>query len=398
MAERNLDFDRVIDRRNTSCLKYDFAEKRGMPKDILPLWVADMDFKISSYIQDAVKEQAEHGIYGYNEARESYFEAVSGWMKTRHDWEVRPEWLVKTPGVVFALAMTVKAFTNVGDGILIQQPVYYPFSGVILDNKRRVVDNTLIQDQDGRYHMDVRDFEEKIVRENVRLFFLCNPHNPVGRVWSRQELETIGDICRRHQVIVVSDEIHADFVWQGKHQVFAALKEEYADMTITCTAPSKTFNIAGLQTSNIFISNAGLRHQFKKQVDASGYSQLNGVGLAACEAAYRDGQEWYQGVSRYIKSNIDYLHEYLKEKLPEIKMTVPEGTYLVWLDFRGMNLKGSELENLVIKKAGLWLDSGTMFGDSGRGFQRINVACPRSILEEALKRLEQAVHESANKK
>ncbi|MDO4302364.1 MAG: MalY/PatB family protein [Bacillota bacterium] len=393
MAERNLDFDRVIDRRNTSCLKYDFAEKRGMPKDILPLWVADMDFQISSYIQDAVTKQAIHGIYGYNDAAESYFEAVSGWMKERHDWEVRPQWLVKTPGVVFALAMAVKAFTNAGDGVLIQKPVYYPFGEVILDNKRKLVDNTLILGQDGRYHMDVQDFEEKIVRENVKLFFLCNPHNPVGRVWSRQELETIGDICRKHQVIVVSDEIHSDFVWQGRHQVFAALKEEYRDMTITCTAPSKTFNIAGLQVSNIFIPNAGLRHRFKKQVAACGYSQLNGVGLLACEAAYRDGKEWYQGVSRYIKSNIDYLQEYLLKNIPEVKMTAPEGTYLVWLDFRGLGLNSGELENLVIEKAGLWLDDGTMFGESGKGFQRINAACPRSILDQALLQLEYAVHE-----
>ncbi len=392
MAERNLDFDKVIDRRNTNCLKYDFAEKRGMPKDILPLWVADMDFKISSYIQDAIMAQAEHGIYGYNDAAEGYFEAVSGWMKARHDWEVRSEWLVRTPGVVFALAMAVKAFTNIGDGVLIQQPVYYPFSGVILDNKRKLVDNTLILDQNGRYHMDIQDFEKKIVSKNVKLFLLCNPHNPVGRVWSGQELEAIGDICRKHRVIVVSDEIHSDFIWKGKHQVFAALKEEYRDMTITCTAPSKTFNIAGLQVSNIFIPNAGLRHRFKKQVDTSGYSQLNGVGLVACEAAYRNGQEWYQGVFRYIKDNIDYLQEYLHKNIPEIKMTAPEGTYLVWLDFRGLALSSTELENLVIERAGLWLDSGTMFGDSGKGFQRINVACPRSVLEKALGRLKCAVY------
>ncbi len=392
MAERNLDFDKVIDRRNTNCLKYDFAEKRGMPKDILPLWVADMDFKISSYIQDAIMAQAEHGIYGYNDAAEGYFEAVSGWMKARHDWEVRSEWLVRTPGVVFALAMAVKAFTNIGDGVLIQQPVYYPFSGVILDNKRKLVDNTLILDQNGRYHMDIQDFEKKIVSKNVKLFLLCNPHNPVGRVWSGQELKAIGDICRKHRVIVVSDEIHSDFIWKGKHQVFAALKEEYRDMTITCTAPSKTFNIAGLQVSNIFIPNAGLRHRFKKQVDASGYSQLNGVGLVACEAAYRNGQEWYQGVFRYIKDNIDYLQEYLHKNIPEIKMTAPEGTYLVWLDFRGLALSSTELENLVIERAGLWLDSGTMFGDSGKGFQRINVACPRSVLEKVLGRLKCAVY------
>lgn len=392
MAERNLDFDKVIDRKNTNSLKYDFAEKRGMPKDILPLWVADMDFQTSSYIQDALFEQARHGIYGYSEPGEEYFEAVSGWLQRRHSWEVKPEWMVKTPGVVYALAMAVRAFTNVGEGVLIQQPVYYPFSGVILDNKRRVVNNALILNDDGKYEMDYEDFEEKLVKENVRLFFLCSPHNPVGRVWTRQELEKIGDICHKHHVTVVSDEIHSDFIWQGRHQVFADIKEEYRDITVTCTAPSKTFNIAGLQNSNIFIANARLRHLFKKQIDASGYSQLNSAGIAACEAAYRYGEEWYQAVSGYIRDNIKFVQEYLKEKLPEVKMAAPEGTYLIWLDFRGLGLSENELEKLIVQKAGLWLDAGTMFGDDGRGFQRVNAACPRIILETALYKLEEAVH------
>lgn len=391
MAERNLDFDAIIDRKNTNSLKYDFAEKRGMPKDILSLWVADMDFKISSYIQDAIIKQAEHGIYGYSEPGESYFEAVSSWMKNHHDWDVKQEWMVKTPGVVYALATAVRAFTNEGDGILIQQPVYYPFSGVILDNGRRVVNSALIQGESGRYEIDYKDFEEKIIKEDVKAFILCNPHNPVGRVWSRQELEAIGDICKKHGVLVISDEIHSDFVWQGKHQVFAALKEEYQDMTVTCTAPSKTFNIAGLQASNIFIINEKLRHQFEKQINVSGYSQLNSTALAACEAAYRDGGEWYQGVCEYIKGNISYIKEYLQENIPEIIMQEPEGTYLVWLDFRQLGLSEQELEDLIIKKAGLWLDKGTMFGAAGAGFQRVNTACPRKIIETALRKLKDAV-------
>lgn len=391
MAERNLDFDEVIDRRNTNSLKYDFAEKSGMPKDILPLWVADMDFKISSYIQDAIIRQAEHGIYGYSESGESYFEALSSWMKNHHDWEVKQEWLVKTPGVVYALATAVQAFTREGDGILIQQPVYYPFKGVVVSNGRKVVNSALIQGESGRYEIDYADFEEKIVQEKVKMFILCNPHNPVGRVWSREELETIGDICKKHDVIVVSDEIHSDFVWKGKHQVFAALKEEYQDMAVICTAPSKTFNIAGLQASNIFIANEKLRRQFEKQVDVSGYSQLNSVALAACEAAYRYGEEWYQGVCEYIKGNINYIKEYLQENIPEVTMQVPEGTYLVWLDFRQLALSEQELEELIIKKAGLWLDKGTMFGEAGLGFQRVNTACPRKIIETALNRLKCAV-------
>ena len=392
MAERNLDFDKVVDRKNTSCLKYDFAVKRGMPADILPLWVADMDFKTSSYIQDAVAAQAEHGIYGYTESGDSYFEAVQSWFFTHYDWKVEEKWLVKTPGVVFALAMAVQAFTQENDAVMIQQPVYYPFSGVIKDNGRRIIDNTLVQDEAGSYHMDLADFEEKIIREKVKLFFLCNPHNPVGRAWTREELEKIGDICYRHHVLIVSDEIHADFVYNRKHQVLVNLKKEYEEITITCTAPSKTFNIAGLQVSNIFIPDNQLRHRFKRQIAASGYSQLNAAGLVACEAAYRYGEEWYNGVKAYIRENISFTKKFLEERIPKVKMLEPEGTYLVWVDFRALGLSKRELEDLIIHKAGLWLDSGAIFGAAGEGFQRINVACPRVTLQTALEKIETAVN------
>ena len=392
MAERNLDFDKVVDRKNTSCLKYDFAVKRGMPADILPLWVADMDFKTSSYIQDAVAAQAEHGIYGYTESGDSYFEAVQAWFFTHYDWKVEEKWLVKTPGVVFALAMAVQAFTQENDAVMIQQPVYYPFSGVIKDNGRRIIDNTLVQDEAGSYHMDLVDFEEKIIREKVKLFFLCNPHNPVGRAWTREELEKIGDICYKHHVLIVSDEIHADFVYNRKHQVLVNLKKEYEEITITCTAPSKTFNIAGLQVSNIFIPDNQLRHRFKRQIAASGYSQLNAAGIAACEAAYRYGEEWYNGVKAYIRENISFTKKFLEERIPKVKMLEPEGTYLVWVDFRALGLSNQELEDLIIHKAGLWLDSGAIFGVAGEGFQRINVACPRVTLQTALEKIETAVN------
>ena len=392
MAERNLDFDKVVDRKNTSCLKYDFAVKRGMPADILPLWVADMDFKTSSYIQDAVAAQAEHGIYGYTESGDSYFEAVQAWFFTHYDWKVEEKWLVKTPGVVFALAMAVQAFTQENDAVMIQQPVYYPFSGVIKDNGRRIIDNTLVQDEAGSYHMDLADFEEKIIREKVKLFFLCNPHNPVGRAWTREELEKIGDICYKHHVLIVSDEIHADFVYNRKHQVLVNLKKEYEEITITCTAPSKTFNIAGLQVSNIFIPDNQLRHRFKRQIAASGYSQLNAAGLAACEAAYRYGEEWYNGVKAYIRENISFTKKFLEERISKVKMLEPEGTYLVWVDFRALGLSNRELEDLIIHKAGLWLDSGAIFGAAGEGFQRINVACPRVTLQTALEKIETAVN------
>ncbi|MCH5265580.1 MAG: pyridoxal phosphate-dependent aminotransferase [Lachnospiraceae bacterium] len=398
MAEKNLNFDAVIERRNTRCLKYDFAKRRGMPEDLLPLWVADMDFKTSSYIQEALAAEAEHGIFGYSEIQEDYFEIVREWMQRHYQWEVKYKWLIKTPGIVYALAMAVKAFTEEGDGVLLQLPVYYPFSEVIEDNNRKIVSNTLILGEDGRYHIDFEDFEEKIVKEKIKLFFLCNPHNPVGRVWTEKELVRLGDICYRHHVVVVSDEIHADFVFSGKHRVFASLRKEYEEITVTCTSPSKTFNMAGLQISNIFIANPKLKRAFRGQVNASGYSQLNIMGLVACEAAYRDGEEWYQAMYSYVKENISYCRNYIREKLPEVTMIEPEGTYLVWLDFRGMGITDEELEHLIIRDAKLWLDSGKIFGDSGRGFQRVNVACPRSILEEALNRLEEAVRKRNDKK
>lgn len=387
MAERNLDFDTIIDRKNTDCLKYDFAKRRGMPEDVLPLWVADMDFKTSSYVEDALAERARHGIFGYSESQTPYFEIVRDWMKRHHDWEVKEPWLIKTPGVVFALAMAVKAYTEPGDGVLIQSPVYYPFSEVIEDNGGRIVSNTLVLGEDHKYHIDFEDFERQIKENQIKLFFLCNPHNPVGRVWTTEELTRLGDICLKYQVTVVSDEIHSDFIFRGRHQVFADLKREYADITVTCTAPSKTFNLAGLLLSNIFISNRELRHKFRQQVNAAGISQLSPFGLVACETAYTQGEEWYQAMLAYVAENIAFTKEYVEKHLPGVEMVEHEGTYLVWLDFRKTGLSVEELEDLIVNRAKLWLDSGKIFGKSGEGFQRINVACPRQILEEALHRI-----------
>ena len=394
--EKNIEFDTVIDRKDTNCLKYDFSKERGYPEQILPLWVADMDFKVSSYITEAICKRVEHGIFGYSEVKKdeesSYFQALQQWMLTRHDWKVERDWLIKTPGVVFAMAMAVQAFTKPGDSVMIQNPVYYPFSEVIQDNHRKIVDNTLYIGEDGKYHMDFADFEQKITTYGVRLFLLCNPHNPVGRVWTKEELEIIGAICLKHKVIVVSDEIHEDFVYEGaKHQVFAGISDALRDIAITCTSPSKTFNLAGLQISNIFIANPKLRYKFKKQIDAAGYSQLNALGLTACEAAYRYGGEWYEALLTYLQENIEFTQKYLREHLPHIQMVKPEGTYLIWLDFRKLGLSEEELEDLVVNRAGLWLDRGSIFGTSGAGFERINIACPRATLERALSQLETAV-------
>lgn len=393
MAERNLDFDRIINRRGTRCLKYDFAKRRGMPEDVLPLWVADMDFETSSYIEDALIEQAKHGVFGYSEVQTPYFEIVRDWMKRQHDWDIQETWLVKTPGIVFALAMAVKAYTQPGDGVLIQLPVYYPFSEVIKDNGRKVISSNLYLGEDNRYHIDFDDFENKITEEKIKLFFLCNPHNPVGRVWTREELTRLGDICVKHHVTVVSDEIHQDFAFKGKHLVFADLKKEYEEISITCTSPSKTFNIAGMTISNIFIPNRQLREKFRKELDAAGTSQLGVMGLVACEAAYSKGEEWYRAMLSYVADNIAFTKRYVEENLHGVRMIEHEGTYLVWLDFRGTGLSVDELEHLIIHKAKLWLDSGKIFGECGSGFQRINVACPRSVLTEALERIKKAMQE-----
>ena len=390
MGEKNLDFDTVIDRKNTKSLKYDFAQKRGKPKDVLPLWVADMDFKVSSYIIEALDKVIRHGIFGYSETKEEYFDILKDWMKRHHNWNIYQNWLVKTPGIVYALAMAVQAYTNEGETVLIQQPVYYPFSEVITDNNRKLAVNELCQGTDGKYYIDFEDFEKKITEEKVKLFLLCNPHNPVGRVWAKEELSKLGDICLKHGVIVVSDEIHEDFAFKRKHTVFLNIKQEYKKIGIVCTSPSKTFNIAGFQVSNIFIADDDLRAKFCARVNASGYSQLNLAGLAACEAAYQYGDEWLEAVTQYIKANADYTQKFLKQRLPKVKMSELEGTYLVWLDFRAYNLSEKELNEYIINKAGLWLDSGAIFGKSAQGFQRINIACPRSTLTQALEKLADA--------
>lgn len=385
------DFDKTVERRGTGCLKYDFAEERGRSAGLLPLWVADMDFETAPCVKRRLQEAVAHGIFGYSDSKEEYFAAVRGWYEQRFGWRVEKEWLIKTPGVVFALAACVRAFTQEGEAVLLQQPVYYPFSEVILDNNRRLVNSSLIL-RDGRYEMDFDDLEEKIVSQRVKLFLLCSPHNPVGRVWKEWELKKVGEICLRHDVIVVSDEIHSDFVWPGNgHLVFASLDPAFSRITVTCTAPSKTFNLAGLQISNIFIENAALRKKFLKAVAQAGYSQVGLFGLLACQTAYEEGQEWLEALKDYLYENLCFVRCFLQESIPEIRLIEPEGTYLLWLDFSGLSLSAAALEELIEKKAKLWLDSGRMFGPDGRGFQRINIACPRSVLRQAMEQLRDAV-------
>lgn len=384
-------FDKITDRRGTNSLKYDFAAERGRPEGILPLWVADMDFAVANEITEGLKKAVNHGIYGYSEAKDSYFEAVADWMRRYHGWKVEKDWLVKTPGVVFAIAAAIRAFTKEGEGVMIQNPVYYPFREVIEDNNRRLVDNTLVEKK-RQYTMDLEDFEQKILQNQVKLFILCNPHNPVGRVWTREELTAVAEICLRHGVYIVSDEIHHDFVYPGyEHTVFATIDERLKDITITCTSPSKTFNLAGLQVSNIFIANEALRKQFSREIAKTGYSQLNTLGLVACECAYRGGRQWLEQLKQYLKDNLEFVREYLERNLSMVHIVEPEGTYLLWLDFRELGLSGKELEYLIVNKAGLWLDAGDIFGSCGEGFERVNIACPRTVLQEALQRLTSAV-------
>ena len=387
------DFDKVIDRHGTNCLKFDFAKERGKNGDELSLWVADMDFQVAKPITDALQAQVNHGIYGYTEVKSDYFDIVKNWFKDNFDWEIKKGSLVKTPGVVYAIAMAVKAFTKEGEAVIIQQPVYYPFSEMIIANNRKLVNSPLVL-KDGRYEIDFEDFEKKIVENNVKLFILCSPHNPVGRVWSVEELKRIGDICIKHDVVIFSDEIHADFVYEpNKHHVFASLGESYAANSVIATAPSKSFNIAGLQVSNIFIENKKLRDAFRNEIVKSGYSQLNTMGLVAARAAYESGKEWLDEVRAYIKDNLIFFRDYLKENIGELSLIEPEGTYLVWVDFRKLGLSEKQREDLIVNKAKLWIDSGAMFGVDGEGFERFNIACSRSYLKQALDSLKKAVEE-----
>lgn len=386
------DFDEVIDRKNTDSIKYDFAVQRGKPEGVLPLWVADMDFRTPPCVTEALAAKSRHGVFGYSESGMDYFMAVKNWFERNHAWTIEREWLVKTPGVVFAICTAIRALTSEGEAVMIQQPVYYPFEESIISNRRKMVVNPLIY-SGGGYQMDLDDFERKIKQEKVRLFILCSPHNPVGRVWREDELVRVGEICREHGVTVIADEIHSDFVYPGhRHLVFANIRPGFAEMTITCTAPTKTFNLAGLQISNILIPDGVKRRMFRQELVRSGYSQVNIMGITACRAAYTDGYEWLDELRSYLFENLRFLRNFLKNRIPRVKLVEPEGTYLIWLDFNSLGLDRNGLEDLITNKAGLWLDAGSIFGAGGEGFQRLNIACPRSLLEKALLQLERAVN------
>jgi len=397
------DFDREINRKGTNSVKWEFIKQgndlvfRSEPGDsststrLLPMWVADMDFPCPEPVVEALVTRAQHKIFGYTSPTDSYYGAIVNWMKKRHGWEIEPEWICTTPGVVPALNMLVKAYISSGDSVLIQTPVYYPFYKAVENSDGVVVTNPLVY-QNGRYSMDFADLDEKTKDPQVKMAILCSPHNPVGRVWTRDELLLFGEICMKNNVLVVSDEIHGDLILEGYvFTPFAGINEDFAQNSITCTAPSKTFNLAGLKTSNIIIPNKKLRARYNKILDRTALRGVGAFGVVALEAAYNHGEEWLAQVLDYIKGNLRYLEGYIAEHLPQITVVPLEGTYLVWLDCRSLGHDKGELEQVMLKEAKVYLDEGYIFGFEGEGFERINIACPRSILVEALERIKRII-------
>ncbi|HYE10550.1 MAG TPA: MalY/PatB family protein [Patescibacteria group bacterium] len=386
-----MSFNEVVNRKNTGSVKWDMMDEFQKPKDVLPLWVADMDFKAPEGVLKALMDRVDHGVLGYTQPTDSYYEAVVNWMMYRHNWRIKKDWIIITPGIVPALNFVVQIFTKAGEGVLVQRPVYNPFMEAVVNNGRKLVNSTLVFNKD-RYEIDFEDVEKRIVENNVKLFILCSPHNPVGRVWTREELITLGDICLKHDVLVVVDEIHHDLVFKSnKHIPFASLGEKYSNNCITCTAPSKTFNIAGLQLSNLIIENKEILQKLNSYLESMALTMSNIFGIIASEAAYNTGEEWLEELLDYIEGNKKLVQEFIAEKFPVIKVIDSEATYLLWIDFRGLGMKREELNHFLLQEAKLWVNDGVIYGEEGSGFQRINIACPRSLLEKGLQQLEDAL-------
>lgn len=387
------DFTTIIERRGTNCIKYDAALRRKGRDDLLPLWVADMDLALPEEILAPIHDAVAHGIFGYTFAGEDCLRSITSWFSRRHNWEIDPNSITLTPGVVVAIGAALQAFTSEGDGVLIQEPVYYPFAQLIKANNRTLVNNELIYSE-GRYSIDFEDFEKQIIQNQVKLFILCSPHNPIGRVWSADELKRMGEICLRHNVFVIADEIHSDFTYPNhKHQVFANLSPEFATHTMTCNAPSKTFNLAGLQAAFTVITDPEKRLRYQKVFQKLGYDAPGVLSLVGLKAVYERGEGWLDALKIHLQENLSFFREYLREHIPQAKLIEPEGTYLVWVDFFGLGLDDEELEKFIVEKARLWLDGGEMFSTLGRSgqFQRFNIACPRETLQQALEQLKSAV-------
>ena len=385
-------FDEVIDRKNTDSMKWSasYLEQHFGSADCVPLWVADMDFRTAQPVIDAVTERAGHGIYGYALAGDEFYEAVIKWQKRRNGWEVKKEWIVFSPGVVPALWHIVRTFCSPGEKVILQSPVYYPFYKVIEDNGCQVINNRLINNG-GRYEMNFDELEKQAADGSVRMMILCSPHNPVGRVWTKEELRRVSEICFANDVLLVSDEIHSDLVFRPNvHTPAASLSEELMMNTITCMAPSKTFNLAGVQVSDVIVPDRRLRRRLAGSLKSAGVMP-NVFGLAAQTAAYNEGEEWLEQLLEYLAGNLDVMENFITSELPEVKSRRPEGTYLAWLDFSGYGFTTEELQNRMKNKAGVALDDGYIFGDGGEPCQRINFACPRSVLIKAMERLRKGV-------
>ena len=384
-------FDEKINRFGTGCTKFDSIARNGYPMDTIAMWVADMDFRAPQCVQDALADAVKFGIFGYSLPDQSYFEAVHGWFLRHHGWEIKREWMMHTPGSDTALAATVRAATKEGDSVLVMPPVYYPFYDVIRLNNRNLVESHLNY-ENYRYRMNFADLEQKIVDNDVKLLLLCNPHNPVGRVWTMDELQTVGALAEKYHLTVVSDELHSDFAFPGHpHTPFLNACPQLQNQTVVCTSPSKSFNLAGLRTSNIFIPGEELRAAFKAKLEAAAIREPNMLGFVACKAAYNGGEQWLEECKAYMQGNLAYVRQFLQENLPQIKLVEPEGTYVAWLDCTGLGLNKEQLDDLILHKARIWLDTGSMFGQCSALFQRVVLACPRSVVEEAMERRLDAV-------
>lgn len=386
-----MDFDVLVDRRNTDCVKWDGLKDIYGRDDVLPLWIADMDFKSSPKIIEAIIERAKHGVFGYPLDSMKTFQPFIEWNSKRNSLYIDAEWILTCPGIVTAFCLGILAYTKEGEKVMIQTPVYPPFHSGVKDNGRVLIENELIE-KDGYYTIDFESFEKKIKDNNVKLFILCNPHNPIGRVWSKEELGKMADICLKHDVKIFSDEIHSDLIFPGnKFTSILSLDEKYRSITAAAMAPSKTFNIAGLSSSIVLIPGEDMRKRYEKVSEGVAIGGLNIFGLTAMEAAYKYGEEWLEEVLKYIEKNSDYMEGFIKENMPEVKYRKPEATYLGWLDFRKIFSKQKDLDDFLINKAKVALNSGITFGKNGEGFVRINLGCPRPVLIEALNRIKGAL-------
>ncbi|WP_110113737.1 MalY/PatB family protein [Bacillus sp. CGMCC 1.16541] len=383
-------FDEVINRKQTQSVKWDKTETFFGSADVLPLWVADMDFLAPPHVLDALQERVKHGVFGYTAASSETSDALIQWLYKKHQWKVQEESIIYSPGIVFAISMAIQAFTKQGDQVLIQSPVYTPFFEMVKLNERQVVENSLFL-KDGHYEIDFADLEQKLAN-NVTLMILCNPHNPVGRVWTKEELTKITKLCTKHNVLLLSDEIHSDLIYPPyQHIPISSLSEEVSDRIITCVAPSKTFNIPGLQASAIIIPNEELREAYNKQQQKQGFFTLNTFGIVAMEAAYRYGESWLNELLLYLKENVTLVETFIEENLPSLDVIKPEGTYLMWIDCRNLNLTDEQMNDLLLKKGKVAVELGTKYGENGSGFIRLNIACPRSTLLDGLHRIKTAL-------